>query len=836
MDLKKLLGIASLLIGLLYVNSASAQQTCQAGVGVQVLPPGLFTNSVAILDSSWSAPGCPILTITYDMGDGTILTGQPPLHTYNQPGTYTVCQVITTACGCIDSFCTSVTVSGSGNPGGGGGGPGSGNCSTSFTQVQVPGFGTAISMTGQGGLPPYHYIIDWGDGSVGPSFNTQAIHTYANPGGYNVCITRISSDSCVATYCDSVFSNGTGGGGGPLGCLADFFVQQNGSGTVSFVNRSFGSGPLTYQWTIQDSNTLATYNTMNPTHTFANPGFYITCLVISDTSGCTDSICHPVFIQGNPGGGTGGGGPRPCSMAFFSIDSGTSVDFIALANTPAGISTIFWDFGDSSVGVSQGPFINHNYAANGTYVVCATMITQDSCVSTFCDSVVVGPPANPTCQASFWYAPSGNIFGGPGGFLNWSYSNDVVVGWHWDFGNGDTSNLRNPGYSYQAAGSYNVCLTMTTAGGCTDTYCDTVVVHPPSINLWANLYHFTTVTPGFPLWVHLSYGNSGSLTAPAGDVTYRYPAGVDYSHAVPAPTTIDTANRLLTWSWTNLTPHSFGGGFIRVTFNTDTFLALGTATFDTVWINPFAGDIDTSDNICTVIDTVVGSWDPNDKGVVANGTNANGNINPNTTHLTYLVRFQNTGTAPAVNVVIRDTLDGHLDIGSFTMLDASHQYTMDIEQGNIAVWRFNNIYLPDSNSNEPESHGYVNYQVKLNNGLPLGTQIHNTAAIYFDFNAPVITNTVTSTLFQKTVGIETIFNDLDLMMVPNPSAGIVNLQADESITSVRVYDLAGQELNRLNDVNEQNIQLNLGELANGTYLIQVQSENSFTTEKLVIQR
>jgi uncharacterized repeat protein (TIGR01451 family) len=139
---------------------------------------------------------------------------------------------------------------------------------------------------------------------------------------------------------------------------------------------------------------------------------------------------------------------------------------------------------------------------------------------------------------------------------------------------------------------------------------------------------------------------------------------------------------------------------------------------------------------------VTQSLDPNDKAVYPSTTlDISGNK-----WLNYKIRFQNTGTAEAENVYITDTLSNKLDISTFTLLSYSHFPFIQLNSNGILIFNFPNINLPDSNSNEPESHGYVEFKIRAKDSLTVGSTIENTANIYFDYNAPVITNTVSNTL------------------------------------------------------------------------------------------
>ena len=142
---------------------------------------------------------------------------------------------------------------------------------------------------------------------------------------------------------------------------------------------------------------------------------------------------------------------------------------------------------------------------------------------------------------------------------------------------------------------------------------------------------------------------------------------------------------------------------------------------------------------------VTGSYDPNDKTGFPVGIGQSHDILPNT-DLQYVIRFQNTGTDTAFTVVIRDTLDTDLNIFTVTPGVSSHNYTFRMYGPRVLEWTFENINLPDSTSNEPESHGFATFQVKQVPNLAAGTEINNSVGIYFDLNDPIITNTTLHTI------------------------------------------------------------------------------------------
>jgi uncharacterized repeat protein (TIGR01451 family) len=138
----------------------------------------------------------------------------------------------------------------------------------------------------------------------------------------------------------------------------------------------------------------------------------------------------------------------------------------------------------------------------------------------------------------------------------------------------------------------------------------------------------------------------------------------------------------------------------------------------------------------------IGSYDPNDKRAYPGGV-AIGNknyIEPNQ-RITYHIRFQNTGTDIAMTVVIKDPVDPNLDLTTLKMEAASHPYQLEITPLRELVFTFENINLIDSFTNEPLSHGFISFSLEQLADLTEGTQIDNQAAIFFDFNLPIYTNT-----------------------------------------------------------------------------------------------
>ncbi|MCU0345468.1 MAG: T9SS type A sorting domain-containing protein [Saprospiraceae bacterium] len=207
--------------------------------------------------------------------------------------------------------------------------------------------------------------------------------------------------------------------------------------------------------------------------------------------------------------------------------------------------------------------------------------------------------------------------------------------------------------------------------------------------------------------------------------------------------------------------------------------------------SPFE-DIDCQENL--------GSFDPNDKTGYPLGVGDQRFIKPGQP-LDYRIRFQNTGTYTAFTVVIIDSLPETLDPASITMLGSSHPYTFQLDGRGVAKFIFNDIMLPDSNANEPLSHGFVKFSIAQKPGLALGTTIENEAAIYFDFNEPVITNRTLHTLgedfLMEVSASQTLVKGVEMDVFPNPFEAVANFRfngMELSAGLLTVFDQQGRPL------------------------------------------
>jgi uncharacterized repeat protein (TIGR01451 family) len=257
-------------------------------------------------------------------------------------------------------------------------------------------------------------------------------------------------------------------------------------------------------------------------------------------------------------------------------------------------------------------------------------------------------------------------------------------------------------------------------------------------DIGVDLITLSAARPGFDVTYKLIFQNNGTDTISAGQILFKKDPRLDFISSSPTESTISADT--LRWDYNDLKPSDIVSILVRMKLKIPPIVNINDTLLSAVIIIP-VDDLTPADDTAYLKQVVTGSYDPNDKNENNAGTITQAYVNSGK-YLNYLIRFQNTGTDTAFNVVIRDTLDNKLDWNTLEMVAASHSYLVNITDQNKIAWTFPDIHLPDSNINEPASHGYIAYRIKPNVGLSPGEVISNSASIYFDFNLPVVTNTV----------------------------------------------------------------------------------------------
>ena len=325
----------------------------------------------------------------------------------------------------------------------------------------------------------------------------------------------------------------------------------------------------------------------------------------------------------------------------------------------------------------------------------------------------------------------------------------------------------------------------------------------------------------------LRHENLGTFLE-SGSVRLQYDPSCSFVSAYPnVGLTVDTFAKTLEWAYDSLYPFQYQDMSIILampdqnsTNNSLQFL-----------VELFRDSMNTEILLdsYTYTPTVLCSFDPNDKQVMPAGVRDE-HYTLHDQKLTYTVRFQNTGNAEAIDIRILDTIDTDLDINTLRIVNSSFPVQTSVKDQAIE-FLFKNIWLPDSTHNEPESHGFITYQIKPKAGLADYTEIENTAHIIFDFNDAIVTNTTKNTMVTVIpVGLKEI-EKTEITIWPNPADDIIYISAknQQPIDKVIIYSTLGELV-----LTQKGNKVDVGHLPKGIYLVKVEMGDLIGVEKLVV--
>jgi uncharacterized repeat protein (TIGR01451 family) len=332
----------------------------------------------------------------------------------------------------------------------------------------------------------------------------------------------------------------------------------------------------------------------------------------------------------------------------------------------------------------------------------------------------------------------------------------------------------------------------------------------------ANITFFTT------------FHNNGTVIEPGDSIFFIKDSLYTFMSSTPSPSYMSGDS--LVWIYSNLQVNEYRN--MSMVLKADSSIQAGDTLYSYWTIQPINGDVNITNNHLAINQLCSSSFDPNSKEV-----SPEGNI-LNTQELNYTIHFQNTGTAPALNVFLHDTLDQNLDVNTFKLLNFSHPVTYTVDGTGALHFTFANINLPDSNANVAASQGLVSYSIKPKVGLAVASQIHNTAHIIFDYNAAIVTNTTLNIIIQNIPSSFSSINKQALVNIyPNPAHQSISLQSDISMKNaqVTIYDITGKISMHTNINADKNASIDISNLKQGIYIIQVTQGENITKKKLIIQ-
>jgi uncharacterized repeat protein (TIGR01451 family) len=344
-------------------------------------------------------------------------------------------------------------------------------------------------------------------------------------------------------------------------------------------------------------------------------------------------------------------------------------------------------------------------------------------------------------------------------------------------------------------------------------------------DLSIDIFPLEDAIPGFETDYQIIVSNNGTQTVLNVQVTFEY----DDSFQTYISSTINPAGNttnLLTFQFTDLEPFSHEIFEITMLNAVPPTLNGGEILTFTTQVTPDTNDIDIKDNITTYNQTVVNSYDPNDKMVVQGDQIVDEDIDQ---YLDYRIRFQNLGTANALNVKITDTIDNNLDWTTFQPITSSHDYRIEIVDGEQINYYFDNINLPFETADPEGSNGYITYKIKPKSTVQIGDTFENTAYIYFDFNLPIITNTVVTTVVDELDAESFDFSQIDIYPNPVNDRLHLDLPSGLNLNSINLFDIQGKLVKSF----EYQPELDFSRLQQGIYILKLNTDRGNYHRKII---
>jgi hypothetical protein len=289
----------------------------------------------------------------------------------------------------------------------------------------------------------------------------------------------------------------------------------------------------------------------------------------------------------------------------------------------------------------------------------------------------------------------------------------------------------------------------------------------------------------------------------------------------------------VTWSYSTSANNLNVFDWDCINIYTDSAAQIGDTLCLALSVSTSLLDINLTNNTTSICLPVTNSYDPNIKEVRAPGMLANGDLPNNRTH-EYTIHFQNTGNDIAYNIFILDTLDSDLDPSTLQIIGSTHTMEVDYLSGDVLKFNFNNINLPDSFSNEPQSHGWLRYTIAQDANLTPGTVIENTAYIFFDINPAIITNTTVNTIINPSGIAEQV--NLPVQVYPVPASSEIQVRFGSDISgTITLMNTLGQSVHT-QPLNGNAALIDVRMLPAGVYQLQVLTANGVVSRSVVIQR
>ena len=655
------------------------------------------------------------------------------------------------------------------------------------------------TITVVGGTPPFAF--KWGNSDSSSGYSPQQ-HYYTQAGQHTISV--IDSNGCQSIVFDTVLNPN------PVLITRVGFIQPGCPGLSNgeiIVSVSGSTPPYTLLWN-DGSNSDTLFNAAAGAHTLLVSDAYFCSATFKDTLSPTlTSSDYYVYLE----------------HTNINCNTGGTISSTVTGGTPP--YNYAWSDGDSAA-------IIHPLNANN-YVVTVTdssgcTATGNALLSAACNSVIEGRvfiDTNNNCVFDAGEQGLNEIFvvikSSNGNYYygytdhNGHYSIEIT-----DIGT-DTLGIISP---FITCGDLAPC-------GNWDSAIYLPVLGDSSLN---NDFAYTNVTgfdlelragcysanPGFEkeYWIYSRNLAPGPLTGPI-TVAFKYDSNLVFLSSETPYTTYSPTADSITWTTNDFNNVNFNL-IKKIRFNVPSTLSLDYQLQSKFWIYPYDGDCDTSNNHLYFSEIVTGSHDPNEKDVEPAG-----NITADDSILTYSIHFQNTGTDSTHFIIVTDTLSPNLDPATVRNLASSYTYSdFKVSGKGILTWVFNPYRLVDSTTNPSGSKGFITFSVQQRKNLPFGSAISNTASIYFDYNTPVVTNTVTDTIATPTFVFEVSNGPgISVKAFPNPFNDQTNIIVSgiNQKFDFELFDLTGRLLRQMPLIQTNQFQLQRSDLSGGIYLYRI---------------
>lgn len=336
----------------------------------------------------------------------------------------------------------------------------------------------------------------------------------------------------------------------------------------------------------------------------------------------------------------------------------------------------------------------------------------------------------------------------------------------------------------------------------------------------------TQARPGFESSYQIVFNNTGT-TQLSGNVKLDFDnTKLTFDSASIVPNLI--ANNSLTFDYLNLNPFETRTIDLNFTILPPPNVEIDDVLLFSLSILPINNDITQEDNVYSLNQIVIGSFDPNDINCLEGEKIYLDQVNK---YLHYVIRFQNTGSASAINVKINNILDDKFDWASFQLINSSHANRIEIKNGNTVSFIFDKINLPHSTANQALSNGFIAYKIRPKTNVEIGDVFSNNADIFFDYNLPITTNTALTEIVENSSN-NNENETYGFYFYPLPVSDILTIESEYKILKIEILNELGQII--LSNSNQNSI--NVINISTGLYFCKVTDINNISKIKKIVKK